>query len=177
MNKNKIVFGFLSGSVTLSTLLTLVFGLPLPARADFCDTIVGSAICIDPPEESGSDVQTGGNSSRAILNLCNSTSAPIYTAYVKYSSSKGWSSQGFYKVEVNRCRPIDLGSYRGDVYVYAQRGQQISWGRNDAFFCINKTNAFDLPNSDMISCNGSELKRVGMSKQTVTAGQNTHSFK
>ena len=120
--------------------------------------------------DSGSEIQVMPPTPRSQLtsqiNFCNKTSnKTIFTAFVSLQDSNGWQSSGWYAVKPGLCRTKNIGrGYSDDIYVYAKSGTS-SWGDGDAkaSFCVNKTQAFTIPNSDK-SCNGSNYQFVSMKK-------------
>ena len=109
------------------------------------------------------------------INFCNQTSNPIFAAYAAFEQNNGWRSVGWHRVEPQQCRDVSLGrEYRGNVYVYGEYNQgERYWGGGSSSFCVNRTNAFNIPFSDQATCNGSDVKRVPMSVFNVGPGQNT----
>lgn len=128
---------------------------------------------------SSSSIGTGkGTESNSDINFCNKTSdKTIFGVYASYDSPNGWTSHGWYKVEPGNCRKISIGrAYNGDIFVYAEYNSGSTfWGGQDASFCINKTESFTIPNSD-VNCSGDQFKRVGMSKFSIRSGINTWDY-
>jgi uncharacterized membrane protein len=170
MFKQKISVVLILSSLVLFTSLVIFFGKQLSAASQ--NENVDSAIGTD---EIKVNSQTGTMASKTTLQFCNRTSSSIFTAYVNKSIDRGWNSHGWFKVQGKKCQTIDLGFYIGNVYVYAQPEQQ-NWERGDTYFCINKKNRFDFPNSNEMNCSGSELQMVGMIQKTVKPGQNIYNF-
>ena len=113
----------------------------------------------------------------AKLTLCNRRNEKIWTAigyYVKggrRTRHKGWVSEGWWSVAPGKCNTIwNNQAYRGDIYVHAinSKGELPA---NDARLCVLKGKAFKFGNSDK-TCQGTNRKKVGMSKFAVKSGNN-----
>ncbi|MBD2025870.1 DUF1036 domain-containing protein [Leptolyngbya sp. FACHB-711] len=176
MITRKAALTFSLNSLTVLALSAFLFGSQQPAKAGICDWL---GIC--GSEESGSETQSPGPSrsapaSSTTLKLCNKTSSTIYSAYAHWAGNEGWKSQGWYTIQGNGCANLSLGSYSGDVYIYATAANGTYSGR-DANFCIQRGSAFTIPSSDRSSCNGSGQTRVGMSRFRLNRGvANTYNF-
>lgn len=110
-------------------------------------------------------------SSSTLITVQNNTNMLIYFCYVAYNGSNGWQSNGWYKVDPNSLTTIDIGIYTGNIYLYAEyNGGEFAWFDSDAkyTFCIDKTNAFSIPNADSRDCSEINYKRVKMSEYFVT---------
>jgi len=113
------------------------------------------------------------------ISLCNTTSDKLlYGAYTAYYPATGWRSIGWSRIDAGRCVNADLGvGYTGDVYIYAElAGGSAYWSGSDATFCIGRSGAFQISNSDTDTCTSNETRRVGMSKLTTRPGVNIWSF-
>ncbi|GAB4297605.1 MAG: hypothetical protein Fur0025_35700 [Oscillatoriaceae cyanobacterium] len=112
------------------------------------------------------------------LRLCNNYSfaSYIFTAFVRYAgSNRGWESKGWYGIQPDSCRTLPLGEgYVNNVYYYAE-ADGVTWGQGE-LFCINKSEAFTIPNSDRDSCKGQNLTRVQMSKISAAPGMVMRNF-
>ncbi|WP_374791211.1 DUF1036 domain-containing protein [Aerosakkonema funiforme] len=112
------------------------------------------------------------------VNFCNKTeSKTIYTA-LAFWDGEGWRSKGWYVVPPGICQGVSVSEqYRGNVYVYGEYNQGSTyWYTTDtSSFCVDRTNGFNIPKSDKASCSSSNLKRVSMSKLSVSPGTNTWS--
>lgn len=110
------------------------------------------------------------------LNIVNSTDKNVYFCYVSYDAYNGWQAVGWFQVNSNSNITVNLGNYAGNnVYLYAEYNSgELYWGdSNSRFsFCIDKSNAFSIPNSDSKSCTESNYKRVQMYEMRVNAGVN-----
>jgi len=166
----KNFFGTLVKSLALFAFAVALLGKSSPAEAGFCSF---TGIC--PGEDSGSDPQEEDGYKPTTLRLCNRSSSKVFVAYTRNMGNKGWNSSGWYQVEAGKCKDQNIGTYNGDVYVYAEAGS-ASWGRSDASFCVHNTQGFSYPNSDKMACNSTGQKRVNMSRWSVSKGINTHNF-
>jgi hypothetical protein len=68
-------------------------------------------------------------------------------------------------------------NYRGNLYVYGMHNKgEIYWGSGDRYFCVDIVDAFEIENSDKVSCSGGNLRQVTMSEFAVSPGTNTWNF-
>ena len=112
------------------------------------------------------------------VNFCNKTSEKTIAAAFAYWDGKGLRSKGWWVLEPGKCTEVSVGqNYRGNLYVYGMynRGEG-SWGSGDTSFCVDIINAFEIRNSDKVSCSDSNLKKVTMTEFAVSPGRNTWSF-
>ena len=109
------------------------------------------------------------------LNLCNrNTDRGIFGAIMRQVVGAGWQSTGWYSAAAGQCTSVALGTYTGNVYVYAQdQYQQTSWGDGPASFCVNKTAAFSINNADTAPCTDPTLMKVNADEISVVDGTNT----
>ncbi len=86
---------------------------------------------------------------KTTLRLCNTTTTPITSAYAVAGAAAGqWRSTGWIALDPRGCRDVDLGSYTGKAYVYAERnGGDQYWGTGPVNMCVNKTQPFTLDDS------------------------------
>lgn len=113
------------------------------------------------------------NDFNTIVNVQNNTNKLIYFCYSAYNGSNGWQSNGWYKVDAYSYTSIDIGSYNGNIYLYAEynAGESAWFDSNSKYsFCIDKSNAFNIPNADNRDCSNSNYKRVKMSEFSITPG-------
>lgn len=109
------------------------------------------------------------------LELYNNTADEIYFSYVKYDYEyKSWTSRGWYKINGYSTESLDLGNYKGKVYIHGQFTGWITnkyWG-NGYSFCVEPTDAFNIRFSDKIGC---EFKR-NFSETNISYGKNNYTF-
>lgn len=158
--KNNKLFKIFNSSFGLLIFCLLVVGGSESLRADSVIRDVND----DPPSKS------------TILNLCNNTTSNLYVARVQLSGNQGWKSEGWTQVSPKNCRAVNIGSYQGNVFIYAYNEQNGTYGGGDAYFCVNNTDGFDFANSDARNCTGGNLKKVGMTKWRVNPGTNRYNF-
>ncbi|NEP81855.1 MAG: DUF1036 domain-containing protein, partial [Okeania sp. SIO3B3] len=112
------------------------------------------------------------------INFCNKTSHDkIYAAFTYWNENE-FLSEGWYRVESEKCRKITVAqNYRDNIYVYGMynRGKH-EWGKGKDSFCINLVDKFTISKSDKVSCNDRNQKRVSMSYFYVSPGTNTWNF-
>ncbi len=112
------------------------------------------------------------------VNFCNRTSYNEIYAALTYWNGNGFLSRGWYGIESGKCSQITVAqNYKGNVYVYGMynRGES-EWGSGKYSFCINTVDKFTISESDKVSCNYSNQKRVSMSYFSVSPGTNTWNF-
>lgn len=95
-----------------------------------------------------------------------------------YWNGKGLLSQGWYPIQVEKCREIMVAqNYNGLVYVYGMYNiGEKEWGKGLRYFCVDIVNVFNIPDSDKVICNGNNQKRVPMTEFFVSPGINNYSF-
>jgi|GEM_PF-727884 len=107
------------------------------------------------------------------IKVQNNTDKLLYFCYSAYNGSNGWQSNGWYKVDPYSNTTIDIGYYIGNIYLYAEynAGESAWFDSNSKYsFCIDKTNAFNIPNADIRDCSNSNYKRVKMYEFSVSPG-------
>lgn len=112
------------------------------------------------------------------VNFCNKTSSKTIGAAFAYWDGKGLRSKGWWNIEPGKCTEVSVGqNYRGNLYIHAtyNRGES-SWGSGDTSFCVDIVDAFEIKNSDKVSCSDGNLRQVTMSEFAVSPGTNTWSF-
>lgn len=124
---------------------------------------------------------------QTLLRLCNgANSARLDAAFVFWDSETpgrppGWTSVGWHSLSPGRCTEVPVvgnsadRTYLGYVYVFGI-DHTAQWGGNDGAFCIDNANAFSMPDSDKVACNGYAHKRVGMNRFHIKPGTNTWTF-
>ena len=107
------------------------------------------------------------------IKVQNNTDKIIYFCYSAYNGSNGWQSNGWYKAEPYSSNSLSIGSYTGKIFLYAEynAGESAWFDSNSKYsFCIDKSNAFNIPNADTRDCSNSNYKRVKMSEFSITPG-------
>ena len=95
---------------------------------------------------------------RSNVAVCNRTGTinqlGIIVAWYARDTDRGgkagyWQSSGYFTAELPGCIRIPIGEpyYTGDIYYRISGGGKV-WGGKDAYFCINKKKAFNLPRAD-----------------------------
>lgn len=116
---------------------------------------------------------------KTTLHLCNeNTDRKIYAAYLKQAGGgAGWQSVGWFGVDSGKCRDVEMGTYTGKVFLYADdEYHQTNWGEGETRFCVNQTNAFSINNADTVACTDATLKKVKSDEYTLVSGMNNVSF-
>jgi len=160
MTRNQVVFG-VTFLVTAVVALSPFFSNK-PALAD-----------------SGSDVFWENKPPKppTILKFCNNTNLRLIVAYVRNAGNKGWLAKGWEKVNSKSCRSVKEDISQADiVFLYAENEKGGIYSQADAYFCVDRVNAFLFANADTKNCNGGSLKKVGTIRWKVGPGTNTFNF-
>ena len=81
------------------------------------------------------------------VNFCNQVPGLTVFASFAKNTDAGWQSIGWYELKPQTCKAANLGKYTGDMYYYAEYNQgEMVWGDGPFQYCVDKTNAFQLPN-------------------------------
>jgi uncharacterized membrane protein len=116
----------------------------------------------------------------SFLNLCNNTTDKVLEASYATNVNSLWPSAGWTAMNPGKCTLVDLGTYTGNVYVYAEWNQgQMFWGGTTSFnFCVHRTQNFSIADSTNVSaCNSNTLqKMVPGIPGTVGIGPTTFNF-
>lgn len=110
---------------------------------------------------------------KTIIKIDNNTDKTLYCCYASYDNFNGWQSKGWYEVKPYSFITLDLGYYTGYVYLYAEYNLgELIWNDPDSpyTFCIHKTDAFTIPNADVIYCDDYNYKRVKMTEYYIKPG-------
>jgi uncharacterized membrane protein len=112
------------------------------------------------------------------VNFCNKTSGKEISAALAYWDGKGLRSRGWWNIKPGKCTEISLDqNYRGNLYIYGMSdGGKSSWVSGNTLFCVDIVNAFEIKNSDKVSCSEGNLRKVIMSEATVSPGRNNWNF-
>lgn len=127
--------------------------------------------------------QTFSLSARAektTLHLCNeNVDRKVYVAHLRQAGGgAGWQAVGWFGVDRSKCRDVEMGTYTGKIFVYADdEYHETSWGEGNTQFCVNRTNAFSINNADTAACTETQLKRVKSDEYTVVSGMNNITFR
>jgi uncharacterized membrane protein len=105
------------------------------------------------------------------LRLMNNTDKKVYASYAFYDAeNSAWTSIGWYEVEPYNQTDIDLGDYKGKIYIHGKSSaymglSEITWGTGYTM-CINSSKPFKIINADKINC---DTKR-NFSETNVSTG-------
>ncbi|WP_341732393.1 trypsin-like peptidase domain-containing protein [Microcoleus sp. EPA2] len=108
------------------------------------------------------------------LELCNQQNSKkeVQFVFAKNSGNNGWVTRGWFSIKPDSCRTVAIGEeYQGIVYFYAEDSDG-NWGKGQQYFCVNNQ-AFSMINSDTVTCNGSNQRRVNMLEIKVSPGKPT----
>ncbi len=87
------------------------------------------------------------------IKFINSTSYTINAAYAKYTNkTTGWQTEGWWVLEPWEEVIVDVGNYKGTVYIYGMTTDGYNWGGGEYDFCINPVDAFKISNADKKKC-------------------------
>ncbi len=111
----------------------------------------------------------------SVLSLCNhNTDRAVYSAHLKPKTGAGWQSSGWYKVEAGKCTDLNLGTYVGKVFLYAQDElNEATWGGGPVKFCVKQGAAFSFNNADTIPCTEAGQLKVASDEVSVAPGKTT----
>lgn len=117
---------------------------------------------------------------KATLELCNKTKdKTLYSAYGVTTASNTIRSIGWYELLMGKCTTIDLGSYQGTGYLYAEAdGGTTYWGSGPVNFCTDKKSAFQFEDGGNATLCKADTKNkmVPTSQFQIKSGTNTFSF-
>lgn len=150
-----------------------------------------SALCSDPSvkmvKARTTSVQIGTNTVNFeavtltnTLQLCNgTTNAVLNSSYAIAAAGGLWQSSGWEPINAGACTNINLGSYVGTAYLYAEVNLgETYWGSGPFNFCVNRTQNFTIPDSaNAGTCNSTTAqKMVPAFTFSVGPGVNTFTF-
>jgi uncharacterized membrane protein len=118
-------------------------------------------------------------SNDSLLKLCNTTPQAVQTSYGITTTGSLVQTKGWIALASQQCSTIDLGSYSGVVYLYAEVNQgQTFWGSGPASFCVNRTQNFTIADgANQAACNSDiTLKWVPTFQTNVLPGTTSFSF-
>lgn len=187
MTKNHAVFGVAFLVTVVAALSPFFSNKPALAGCGWGDITCSPDKWTCPPGgcggggnvDSGSETQ-GQDPPRpkppTILKFCNNTNLTVNVASVKFAGNQGWLASGWTVVSPRDCRPLNIGVYQGDIFLYAYNVQNGNYGNGDAYFCIDRGSGFNFANANKRNCNGGSLKKVGTTRWKVGSGTNTYNF-
>jgi uncharacterized membrane protein len=125
-----------------------------------------------------SDLSYLGITARSVtyLKLCNKQKSQkeVGFAFAKTTGNNGWVTRGWFQIKSDSCQTIAIGeAYQGIVYFYAE-DRDGNWGDGPKF-CVNEK-PFFLKNSDTVSCNDGNQRRVKMNQVKVSPGTTTYNL-
>ncbi len=107
------------------------------------------------------------------IEFYNNTGSEISACYAYYDNNdKCWTSVGWYTIQPYSNRTIDIGNYKGNVYIRGRQGLVTEWGSGDGQFCVDATQAFKIKFADTKDC----WSKKKFSKYYVTPGVNKWTF-
>lgn len=124
------------------------------------------------------DFNFNGGNPNSFLKVCNNRKdgKTIDVSYAAWRD-KNWTSQGWWPIDPNQCREIELGRYEGSIYMTALMHGGIYYvGQPSAHFCINAHKGFTIPFADSEPCNAQGHKRQEMFKRHIQKGSNHQGF-
>lgn len=109
-----------------------------------------------------------------VVSVCNhNTDRVIYAAHMKQrGAGAGWQSTGWFKAAAGQCTDVNLGTYSGKVFLYAQdEFLESYWGEGSVTYCVKQGSAFSINNADTLDCAAGGLARVSSDELTVGPGK------
>lgn len=137
---------------------------------------------IDVVQVSGNDISYNNDNSNnyqynnlvpTVLKVQNNTENTIYYCYSAKSSLNGWEAIGWFKVDPYSYTTNNIGYYTGYIYLYAEAnfGEKTWHDPNSNYYiCVDKQNAFSIPNADISNCNADGFKKVQVSEFYLNPG-------
>jgi len=111
--------------------------------------------------------------SQTKIEFYNNTGSEISACYAYYDNTdKCWTSVGWYTIDAYSYKTIDIGNYRGTIYLRGRQGLLAEWGSGDANFCVDATSAFTIKFADTKDC----WSKKAFSQFKVTPGVNKWTF-
>lgn len=124
------------------------------------------------------DFNFGGGNPNSFLKVCNNRKdgKAIDFTFAAWRD-KNWTSQGWWPIDPNQCREVNLGRYEGSIYMTALMHGGIYYvGQPSAHFCINAQKGFTIPFADSEPCNAQGHKKQQMYKRQIQKGSNHQGF-
>jgi hypothetical protein len=108
-----------------------------------------------------------------LVEFYNNSGTDISACYAYYNNEdRCWTSVGWYTVPPYSTKTINIGNYKGDIYIRGRQGLINEWGSGDAQFCVDATQAFNIKFADSKDC----WSKKKFSKFSVTPGVNKWTF-
>jgi uncharacterized membrane protein len=115
----------------------------------------------------------------SFLSLCNHTTDKVLDSSYAISVNGLWQSSGWTAINPLTCATVDIGTYTGTVYVYAEWNQgQMYWGSGPFTYCVNRTQNFTIGDAgNQSTCNAdTHFKMVPGIQGTAGVGTTTFNF-
>ncbi len=108
-----------------------------------------------------------------LVEFYNNSGTDISACYAYYNNEdRCWTSVGWYTVPPYSTKTINIGNYKGDIYIRGRQGLINEWGSGDAQFCVDATQAFNIKFADSKDC----WSKKKFSKFSVMPGINKWTF-
>jgi hypothetical protein len=120
-----------------------------------------------------STYNTPTSQASTFIEFYNNTGYEISACYAYYDNNdKCWTSVGWYTIQPYSNRTIDIGNYKGNVYIRGRQGLVTEWGSGDGQFCVDATQAFKIKFADTKDC----WSKKKFTKRSVVPGLNKWTF-
>ncbi len=107
------------------------------------------------------------------IEFYNNTGSEISACYAYYNNEdRCWTSVGWYTVSPYSTKMVNIGNYRGDIYIRGRQGLINEWGSGDGQFCVDATQAFNIKFADTKDC----WSKKKFTKRSVVPGVNKWTF-
>lgn len=115
----------------------------------------------------------GSINSQTKIQFYNNTDKEIFVCYAYYNNTdQCWTSVGWWIVEGYGYKTIDVGNYRGSIYIRGRQGLLTEWGSGAGKFCVDADENFTIKFADTKDC----WSKKSFSELKVATGVNKYTF-
>jgi hypothetical protein len=122
---------------------------------------------------SNNNLNNNSNYNSTQIEFYNNTGSEISACYAYYDNEdRCWTSVGWYTVSPYSTKMVNIGNYRGDIYIRGRQGLINEWGSGEGQFCVDATQAFNIKFADTKDC----WSKKKFTKRSVVPGVNKWTF-